>query len=90
VLWTNGRVSGVVDWPNASIGDPSADVGHCRMNLAGTLGLEAADRFLELTGIDDYHPYWDIAAALGGFDSATLAQWTPVDEEFLARAVRRL
>jgi aminoglycoside phosphotransferase (APT) family kinase protein len=90
VLWANGRVSGVVDWPNASIGDPSADVGHCRMNLAGTLGLEAADRFLELTGVDDYHPYWDIAAALGGFDSATLAQWTPGDEEFLARAVRRL
>jgi aminoglycoside phosphotransferase (APT) family kinase protein len=90
VLWSDRDVSGVVDWPNASIGDPSADVGHCRVNLAGVLGLEAADRFLELTGIHDYHPYWDIAAALGGFDAATLARWTPAEEEFLARAVNRL
>jgi aminoglycoside phosphotransferase (APT) family kinase protein len=90
VLWTAGRVTGVVDWPNTSVGDPSADVGHCRVNLAGVLGLDAADRFLELSGIGDYHPYWDIVAALGGFDPETLARWTPVEEEFLARAVARL
>jgi aminoglycoside phosphotransferase (APT) family kinase protein len=90
VLWTRGAVTGVVDWANASIGDPGADVGHCRVNLAGVLGLEAADRFLELSGIEDYHPYWDIAAALGGFDAETLAHWTPAEEEFLARAVARL
>jgi aminoglycoside phosphotransferase (APT) family kinase protein len=90
VLWSDGAVSGVVDWANASIGNPSADVGHCRMNLAGVLGLAAADSFLELCGIADYHPYWDIVAALGGFDEATLSRWTPVEEEFLARAVTRL
>jgi aminoglycoside phosphotransferase (APT) family kinase protein len=90
VLWTGGEVTGVVDWPNASVGSPSADVGHCRVNLAGALGLEAADRLLELSGIADYHPYWDIVAALGGFDAGTLAHWTPVEEEFLARAVARL
>jgi aminoglycoside phosphotransferase (APT) family kinase protein len=90
VLWTAGAVTGVVDWANASVGDPRADVGHCRVNLAGVLGLAAADRFLELCEIGEYDPYWDIVAALGGFDDATFARWTPVEEEFLARAVERL
>jgi aminoglycoside phosphotransferase (APT) family kinase protein len=90
VLWTGGEVTGVVDWASTSVGSPSADVGHCRVNLAGVLGLEAADRFLELCGIGDYHPYWDVVAALGGFDAETLARWTPAEEEFLARAVARL
>lgn len=85
VLWTNGAVRGVVDWVNASIGSPNADVGHCRMNLADELGIEAADRFLGLTERDDYHPYWDIVAALGGME-----EWEPGDEDFVAQAVSRL
>ena len=48
VLWARGRVSGVIDWVNASIGAPEADVGHCRVNLAGRFGQPAADRFLDL------------------------------------------
>ena len=73
VLWDAGRVSGIVDWVNASIGSPWADVGHCRMNIASELGPAAADRFLELyrsvSGrTDEYHAYWDISAAIGGLD----------------------
>lgn len=91
VLWERGAVSGVVDWANASVGSPDADVGHCRLNLAGTLGLGAADRFLELhRGLTDrgaYDPYWDVVAALGGHDEEV---FTPTDERFLARALARL
>jgi aminoglycoside phosphotransferase (APT) family kinase protein len=90
VLWTGGAVTGVVDWASTSIGAPSADIGHCRFNLAGVLGLDAADRFLAHCREPDYHPYWDIVAALGGFDAETFARRTPQDEEFLARAVGRL
>jgi aminoglycoside phosphotransferase (APT) family kinase protein len=90
VLWTGGAVTGVVDWASVEIGAPGADIGHCRVNLAGVLGLEAADRFLAFCGEPDYHPYWDIVAALGGFDADTFARWTPQEEEFLAAAVRRL
>ena len=90
VLWTGSAVTGVVDWAMASIGAPSADIGHCRFNLAGVLGLAAADRFLALCGEADYHPYWDIVAALGGFHADTFARWTPQEEEFLARAVAKL
>jgi aminoglycoside phosphotransferase (APT) family kinase protein len=87
VLWTVGAVTGVVDWVNASVGVREADIGYCRVNLAGVLGIAAADRFLALCDAPGYDPYWDIVAALGGFDDDTLARWTPVEEEFLARAV---
>jgi aminoglycoside phosphotransferase (APT) family kinase protein len=91
VLWTRaGAIGGLVDWVNASVGPPAADAGHCRMNLARAFGQEAADRFLALTGMRDYHPYWDVVAALGGFDDADLAAWSPRDEDFLAAAVARL
>lgn len=91
VLWTGGKISGVVDWPSASVGPPEADVGHCRMDLAQSLGLEAADRFAEqwraITGADEPDPRWDLAAALGGFDGDELADW---NEDFVAQAVARL
>lgn len=87
VLWAGGAVCGVVDWAVARIGPPAADVGHCRWNLARALGRGAADRFLALCGDDAFHPYWDVAAALGGYDAAELERKDPAEEEFLARAV---
>jgi hypothetical protein len=70
-------------------------VGHCRVNIASELGQEAADRFLDLYRAvsgrtDDYHPYWDISAAIGGLDEDADAQPSPADEQFLAAAVARL
>lgn len=89
-----GEVSAIVDWPSTSVGSPDVDVGHCRMNLAMTISLDAADRFLalhrEVTGRGEYDPYWDVVATLGGFDEDDVAGWTPRQEEFLARAVARL
>jgi aminoglycoside phosphotransferase (APT) family kinase protein len=95
VLWEGGRVTGIVDWVNASIGSPWADVGHCRVNLASELGQDAADRFLQLFRAvsgrkDDYHPYWDISAAIGGLDEEADDRPSPADEQFLAAAVARL
>jgi hypothetical protein len=86
---------GVVDWVHASIGSPDADAGHCRANLAGWFGPEAADRFLELylaaSGRSTYHPFWDIAAALGGHgEEAFEIDCDSGDEDFLAHAVSRL
>jgi aminoglycoside phosphotransferase (APT) family kinase protein len=95
VLWRRGRVSGVIDWVNTSIGCPWADIGHCRVNLASELGQPAADRFLELYRAaagrgGDYDPYWDIAAAVGGLDEDVDQAPSPADERFLAAAVARL
>ncbi len=97
VLWTADRVSGVVDWANASIGCAQADLGHCRMVLALSWGQERADRFLRayrtLSGsfAHGYDPYWDLAAAVGAIPDLPLkdVQATRVDH-FVGRAVRQL
>jgi aminoglycoside phosphotransferase (APT) family kinase protein len=34
VLWRDGLLTGVVDWPSAARGNRGTDVGHCRLNLA--------------------------------------------------------
>jgi hypothetical protein len=69
VLWSNGRVSGVVDWVNACRGPAGIDVAWCRHNLANLHGLPVADDFLaayiEAAGSDfDYDPYWDLMSVV--------------------------
>lgn len=49
VLWRDGRVSAVVDWPTVGLADRGLDVGHCRLNLAVLFSTDAAMWFL-----DDY------------------------------------
>jgi aminoglycoside phosphotransferase (APT) family kinase protein len=46
VLWRDGRLSGVVDWPNAATGNRGSDVGHCRLNLAVLFGAGTAADYL--------------------------------------------
>ena len=46
VLWHQGRLSGVVDWPNAATGNRGSDVGHCRLNLAVLFDAASAGDYL--------------------------------------------
>ena len=65
VLWRDGRVSGVVDWPGAATGPRGIDVGHCRLNLAVLYSVDAAERFLELyqaRAVQVVDPRADVAA----------------------------
>jgi aminoglycoside phosphotransferase (APT) family kinase protein len=70
VLWSRGKVSGVIDWVNASMGPPQVDVAHCRVNLVALCGVEVADQFLDayLALVDQprsaWHPYWDAVAVM--------------------------
>jgi aminoglycoside phosphotransferase (APT) family kinase protein len=93
-LWERGRLVGVVDWNFASLGSPSVDLGHMRVNLATDLGLEWADEFLAahhaLTGFE-HHPWWDLATMVD-----VLPDWDPAGPEvdrleaFVAAALGRL
>lgn len=47
VLWQRGRLSGVVDWPNAGTGPRGRDVGHCCLNLAVLVDPAGAVDFLQ-------------------------------------------
>lgn len=45
LLWSRGRVSGVIDWSIGGRGHPDRDVGHCRLNLAVLFSPEWAADF---------------------------------------------
>jgi len=68
-LWVGGRLSGVVDWTQASYGPRELDLAHMRWNLVADHGQAAADRFLAhylavtSAPLSD-QPYWDLVALL--------------------------
>jgi aminoglycoside phosphotransferase (APT) family kinase protein len=73
ILWSDDRISGVVDWSNACVGPAAFDAAHFRVNLATLHDAEAADRVIS------GDPAWDLEAALGfldwGDDEAALDAW---------------
>lgn len=63
VLWSDGELTGVIDWVNACVGPGNLDVGHCRLDLALMYGQEVADRFSlwhERMTSELHHPMWDL------------------------------
>lgn len=66
VLWTEGAISGIVDWINACEGPAGIDTGHCRLNLVQLYGVQAADDFLDAylaapgASLLAANPYWDM------------------------------
>ena len=66
-LWSRRRLTGVVDWTQASWGPPGLDLGHMRWNLVLDYGQAVADRFFACyqaaTGraVED-QPYWDLVS----------------------------
>jgi aminoglycoside phosphotransferase (APT) family kinase protein len=69
LLWRKERLAAVIDWEDAAVGDPLADVGISRLELLWAFGAEAMKSFTEeyrrLTTLDWANlPYWDLCAAL--------------------------
>lgn len=76
VLWSEGAVSGAVDWVNGCTGPAGVDVGHCRVNLALLYDVRTADEFLssykQHAGDSfTYDPYWDLVTLID------FAYWPP-------------
>lgn len=68
-LWQRGTLSAVLDWEDAAIGDPLADVGNTRLELLffhGEAAMQAFTRaYASATGADlAALPAWDVRAAL--------------------------
>jgi aminoglycoside phosphotransferase (APT) family kinase protein len=63
VLWSYGRVIGVIDWEPASVGPPAIDYAHARLNLAAHMGIGAARRYAKCADIE-VDPVWDIVDAV--------------------------
>ncbi|MBX7131528.1 MAG: phosphotransferase [Fimbriimonadaceae bacterium] len=78
LLWTDGQLTGVVDWENALRGPALADLSITRLDIRWVLGRRAAERFtdrylkmrpLDLTDLT----YWDLRAALRPMEN--LEEW---------------
>jgi aminoglycoside phosphotransferase (APT) family kinase protein len=69
LLWTDGRLSGVVDWPPACVGPRDVDIAHARANLALVNGVDVADRFLAayVARVPGHRQatWWDTSALMG-------------------------
>jgi aminoglycoside phosphotransferase (APT) family kinase protein len=67
-LWAYGRLTGIVDWSNASHGPVAVDIAHMRWNLALRYDVAVADHFLDafdqVSGGYRHDPYWDLRAML--------------------------
>lgn len=86
VLWSDGHVSGVVDWVETSIGPAWLDVAHCCTNIAIRHGNEVADAFaaayVDRTG-GEPQPYFEAMDIVGFLPP-------PGKEGFLVEADDRL
>jgi aminoglycoside phosphotransferase (APT) family kinase protein len=78
LLWRDGQLVGVIDWEDAAIGDPLADVANSRLEVLWAFGSDAMQRFTQvyqsISSIDFAAlPYWDLCAALR--HAAHAADW---------------
>jgi aminoglycoside phosphotransferase (APT) family kinase protein len=67
VLWSRGRLVGVVDWVWGARGPADADVAHCRLNLCLLYGAERAIAFqtaYESLAGRRVDPWWDVAGVV--------------------------
>jgi aminoglycoside phosphotransferase (APT) family kinase protein len=103
ILWHKGRLAGIIDWEDAHVGDPLADLAISRLEILWALDLDAMRTFTRhyqsLIKLDfSALPYWDLCAALRpAFQIATWAG-NPAREEamrikhhlFVAQALEAL
>ena len=75
LLWEGDQLTGIVDWEDAMLGDPLADLGKSRLEMLWALGAEAMELYtagyLSLNSALDIsaRPFWDLwgAARLSHF-----------------------
>ena len=103
LLWKDGALSAIIDWEDAALGDPLADLGKSRLEILwafGTAAMQAySERYLELNGTLNAAalPFWDL---LGAFRLSHFASFAPEPgqiprmrsqyDAFVAAAIRRL
>jgi aminoglycoside phosphotransferase (APT) family kinase protein len=82
LLWQDAKLVAVIDWEDATLGDPLADFAISRLDILWIFGIAAmhsvTDHYTSIMAIDYTNlPYWDLYAALRlvRLASADLAEW---------------
>jgi aminoglycoside phosphotransferase (APT) family kinase protein len=103
-LWQGERLAGVIDWEDAVIGEPLADLANGRLEILWALGSAAMDMFTQgylerMPEIDATNlPIWDLWADLRlaprtpewAPDQRTLGLVREKHGQFIAQALRKL
>lgn len=89
VLWNDGKLVAVIDWEDAALGDPLADLANARLEIVWAFGRDAMDGFTKEyrshTTIDFTHlAYWDLCAALRPISK--FSEWA--DDDIAEQAMR--
>jgi aminoglycoside phosphotransferase (APT) family kinase protein len=96
LLWSRGRLTGIVDWGPPPPRPLDSDLGHCRLNLVILYGTDVADDFLArytaLTGrtVDPWHDLFETVIFLPTWAPTILRQVgarIPVDTDDIHRRV---
>jgi aminoglycoside phosphotransferase (APT) family kinase protein len=82
ILWKNRQLVGIIDWEDAALGDPLADVANSRLEILWAFGIDAMQSFTQqyqaMTAIDFTNlPYWDLCVALRR--ASQFAEWATDD-----------
>ncbi len=78
ILWKDEQLVAILDWEDAALGDPLADLANSRLEILWAFGVDAMHRFTQqyqsMTSIDFTNlPYLDLCAALRPI--AKIASW---------------
>ena len=79
LLWQADDLAAIIDWEDAALGDPLADLANARLEILWAFGEAAMRDFTRryqalMSGLDLAHlPYWDLSAALRPL--AELSHW---------------
>lgn len=103
LLWTGHQLEAIIDWEDAMIGDPLADLGKSRLEILWALGVEAmalySEYYLRMNpGLDaSTLPFWDLwgASRLRHYasfasDAGRVPQMRAQYEAFVDDAINRL
>ena len=103
MLWKDGQLVAVIDWEDAAIGDPLADLANSRLEILWAFGIDAMRSFTRqyrsMTSIDFTNlPYWDLCVALRrvaqiglwGLDETTEKDMREKHRWFVERAFEQL
>lgn len=80
ILWQDGQITAVLDWEEASYGDPGYDVAYLRLELAMLGGEPLADAFLAAYEAAYGRPVANLAL----WELAAAARFTPDPEGMIA------
>jgi aminoglycoside phosphotransferase (APT) family kinase protein len=88
-LWREGQLVAVIDWEEAELGDPLADIAIARLDLLWAFGADAMELFTrcyrEQSQLDWRNlPCWDLCVALRPMSN--LARWA---QSFVAPPIAR-